>query len=105
MIALLVLAALSAFSGCAMLALSQERHWQAVSGATCGPPARVRRSGWLLITISLIMCIWRDGGSFAALLWPLMLMLGALATAATLTWQPAVLRFLTRLFQSAAPPR
>ncbi len=100
---LIVLAAASAFMGCALLALSQPRHWQAVTGALSLPPRRLRRAGWGLILASLAACAFRDGASLAALLWPLLLMAGALGVAWLLAWRPAAFRGLARL--AADQPR
>jgi hypothetical protein len=96
-------AVLAAMAGCACLALSQERHWKAVIGTA--PQARrpFRVAGWALLGLSLACCILFDGASFAALLWPLLVMLAALATAAVLTWRPGFFRPLARLL--AADPR
>lgn len=92
-----ILAAVCAFAGCALLALSQPRHWQAVTGSATIPPRSSRRLGGGLVLASLVTCIWRDGASFAALLWPLLLMAGALGVSAVLAWRPASLRPLARL--------
>jgi hypothetical protein len=101
--ALLLAAALAAWLGCAGLALSQHRHWKAVTGGA--PPRRMsaRIAGWVLVVASLGLCIARDGGSFAALTWPLLLAGSALATAALLSWCPALLRPLARVFPGGPP--
>jgi hypothetical protein len=96
--ALFLAAAFTAWLGCACLALSQERHWKAVTGGAPPRTKSLRITGWLLVAASLALCIARDGGSFAALMWPLLLAGGALATAALLTWRPAWLRPLAWAF-------
>lgn len=96
-LALMILALVSACAGCALLGLSQARHWQAVTASPSPPPRTLRRVGWGLLLASLMFCILRDGASFAALLWPLLIMAGALIAALLLTWWPAALRPLCRL--------
>jgi uncharacterized membrane protein len=93
----MILALVSACAGCALLALSQARHWQAVTASPSPPPRALRRVGWSLVLASLMLCILRDGASFAALLWPLLMMAGALIAALLLAWWPAALRPLCRL--------
>jgi hypothetical protein len=93
-------AVISAIVGCALLALSQERHWKAVTGKAQGAGQRFRLAGWLLLIASLVCCILCDGASFAALLWPLLAMLAAFAVAAALTWRPALLHPLASMFLS-----
>ena len=88
---LLALAALSAFLGCSYLALSQPRNWRTVMGEGAAHKA-ARPIGWGLIILSLILCIARDGGSFAALLWPLLLAGAAFLVAMLLAYQPSTLR-------------
>jgi hypothetical protein len=100
--ALLACAVLTAIAGCVCLALSQERHWRTVTGAAPRASRPLRLSGWTLLTAGLACCIAADGASFAALLWPLLAMLGALLTAAVLTWRPGWLQPLTRLLAPKA---
>ncbi|MEL7028314.1 MAG: DUF3325 domain-containing protein, partial [Pseudomonadota bacterium] len=90
----LFLAYLSGASGMGWLALSQPRHWRAVMpGPAPDKPKRVLRiAGWVSLFASLIFCILRDGGSFAAILWPLILGAAALAVAMALTYRPSVLK-------------
>lgn len=90
-------AVLAAMAGCACFALSQERHWKAVAGTAPHARRPLRIAGWALLTASLACCILCDGASFAALLWPLLVMLAALSTAAVLTWRPGLLHPLARL--------
>lgn len=86
--ALLIGAILAATLGSAMLALSQQRHWKAVTGLTTPAGKLPRRLGWLLLAASLVLVILRDGASFGVLFWPMLVGLGALLTAAALTWAP-----------------
>ncbi|MEO0398122.1 MAG: DUF3325 domain-containing protein [Pseudomonadota bacterium] len=98
-----LLAAMTAFFGVACLALSQERHWKKVLGYSRKELSAPRRVGWGLVFLSGVFCIVRDGGGFAALIWPLLLALGAFLTACTLTWAPNRLRGVARLFDRSAP--
>ena len=88
-IALLVLAFTLCLLGCVLLALSQPHHWRAVLNDRKADPPKVAWLGWLLVVAALIPCILRDGGSFAALLWPLILAVCAFSTAMTLTYRPS----------------
>ncbi|MFO6431620.1 DUF3325 domain-containing protein [Erythrobacter sp. W302b] len=95
-------AMLTAIAGCACLALSQERHWKAVSGTAPHARRTLRVAGWAQLGLSLASCILCDGASFAALLWPLLVMLAALVMAAVLTWRPRLLHPLARLLSPKA---
>ena len=85
-ILLLAVAAICAFIGCACLALSQPRNWRTVMGKGQAHQA-TRPTGWGLVGLSLIFCVARDGGSFAALLWPLLLAGAAFLVAMVLTYR------------------
>lgn len=93
------LAWVSMLLGCVCLALSQRRHWRAAGGA--GPRPRFLKLAGLAATgLSLLVCVAGDGGSFAALLWPLLFAAAALLTALLLTyrvyWLGPVARLLRR---------
>ncbi|MEM8682932.1 MAG: DUF3325 family protein [Pseudomonadota bacterium] len=90
----LALAFLSAFAGCTLLALSQGRNWRLVSGAYLPDTARrlARFLGCSLSVVSLGICIFLDGGSFAALLWPLLLAAAALLLAMVIAYWPTALK-------------
>jgi hypothetical protein len=98
-IVLAIAALLAVTGGCLLLALSQPRHWQAVTHTASRAPRSVRPAGWCLIGVSLILVIMRDGLGFGALSWPLLTSVGALITAAILSVKPAMLapiaKFLT----------
>ncbi len=102
MLALMILALVSSFGGCALLALSQARHWQIVTRSPGMPPHTLRVAGRSLLLASLVICILRDGLSFAALLWPMLAMAGALGVTALLTWRPNTLRRLAQLWCAEA---
>ncbi len=97
-VVLLVGALLAATFGSALLALSQQRHWHAVMGTSAPPGGLPRRLGWLLIAASLVLVLLRDGASFGALFWPLLIGLGAMLTAAALTWAPGAMKPLAKWF-------
>jgi hypothetical protein len=88
----------AATSGCMLLALSQRRHWQAVTGTASQARSSVRPAGWGLIGVSLVMAVMREGTSFGALLWPMLIGGGALITVAILTLKPEMLTPLAKLF-------
>lgn len=102
-----LLAALAAaiYLGFAMLALSQDRHWQrAGGGATC-PPRLVyplRAAGCLLLLAALPLALLRDGAGLGALLWATLLTAGAGAVVCTLAWRAHWLRPFVRLLQGFA---
>ena len=89
--ALLVLACTTCLLGCALLALSQRRHWRTVLDDRKADPPKLAKTGWLIVFASLVPCVLRDGGSFAALLWPLVFGASAMTIAMLLTYRPAVL--------------
>ena len=86
----LVFAGLTAFTGCGMLALSQDRHWSRAFGAPAQTTTKsyLKWGGWALVVASLVFCTLRDGGSFAALLWPMLIALGAISVAMVLAYLP-----------------
>jgi hypothetical protein len=99
MSALLLLAALlAALLASALLALSQRKHWQALTGGPSCPGPAPRRLGWWLIATSLAVTLLRDGASFGALAWPMLLGCSGLMTAMVLAFAPHALRPLARLF-------
>lgn len=92
----LVSAALLSLMGCVLLALSQPRNWRRVLGDRKAESPKTATAGWLFVGAALLPCVLRDGGSFAALLWPLTFAFGAAATAMVLTFRPQWLRSLAR---------
>ncbi|MGN6830900.1 DUF3325 domain-containing protein [Paucibacter sp. M5-1] len=83
----------------ALLALSQDRHWEAV--AERPGPTPVRR-GWhrgiasTCITATLPLCWFTAGGGMGTLLWSFLCFAAAFAVSLTLTWRPgALLPFTT----------
>lgn len=98
---LLLGALLAALLGCALLALSQRRHWRAVTRSQSEPGRRPQRLGSLLLMASIVLTILRDGVSFAALFSPLLIGFAALVIAILLTWVPGVLRPITKMITPA----
>jgi len=89
---LLVGALLTAFLGSTFLALSQRKHWQAVTGGPSLPGRAPRWLGWSLLAASFLIALLRDGGSFGILFWPMLAGFCVLMTAMLLTWSPQVIR-------------
>lgn len=89
-----LLAALCSYLGFALIALSQERHWEHVTGRA-EAPARPRLSvalGTVLLFIALLLSIRSQGASFGSLLWVMLVSAGAAAVSLTLSWRPTLLR-------------
>lgn len=87
----------------AMLALTQERHWEAVSDAAGMPASGQARPGmWraaaaLLFLGGLAGCVSGHGPGFGAILWVVLLGACGFAVAMTLAWAPAKLGVLARI--------
>lgn len=92
-LALLAFASLLSIIGVAAVALSQERNWRNI-GVSKAPATWVRPLGWGLIFFALVPCIIRDGFSFTALVWPMLLAAAALVIGMVLAYKPAVMRIL-----------
>lgn len=92
----LLLAVFTSTIGMGWLALSQTRNWRKVTTAPAseGVILRLRIGGWIWVIGALVFCALRDGGSFAALLWPLLLGLAAINVAMALSYRPTFLRAL-----------
>lgn len=91
---LLALASLSSLFGMAALALSQERNWRNVCNGAKPSETEIGISRWcgsLLLMLALVFCVVRDGASFAALIWPLLLAAGAFVTAMSLAYKSDLL--------------
>lgn len=102
---LLIALAFTCYSGFALLALSQDRHWERAGGGRDCPPRLVlplRIAGYLLLLASLALALWRDGPSFGSLVWATMLSVGAVAVTCTLTWRANWLRPVVRTLQGIA---
>ncbi len=93
----LLAAALVVLAGFALLALSQERHWEAVFTSGTPHPHRHRRArrglGFALIALGLVVCIAGEGPGFGSVLWMVLISLDAAAIALTLAWKPHWLRW------------
>lgn len=87
-----LLLALSAASylGFALLALSQDRHWQQAGGGRQCPAPLVlplRVLGYAALFVALVLALHRDGPGFGSLLWGTMVSLAAVAVVCTLSWR------------------
>ena len=96
----LLAAAALLFISFALLALSQERHSEAVLGSNmpllqyCWPQRAIY---FIAIICVLPLIVAQEGAGFGSLLWVLMVCANATAVAFTLTTCPAVLRPLALL--------
>lgn len=96
---------LASYLGFALLALSQDRHWQRAGGPLPCPARLVvpmRALGYGLLLAALALALVRDGAGFGSLVWATMLSVGALAVVGTLAWRAHWLRPLVRVFQGFA---
>lgn len=95
---MIVLAACLAFLGCLSLALSQDGKWKIVAGTA--PVARTRAalriSGWVLLGVTLAVCIAAEGPGFAVLLWTLLVSVACFVVAMTLSFRPTAFRPFAR---------
>lgn len=103
---LTLLAALTSFVGFALLALSQERHWSAVSGTP--PEQRVKATwaagpGLVAQLAALLASLHAQGPGFGSLLWAVMISAAAITVAFTLSWKPHWLKPLARLLRRRRP--
>ena len=74
--ALLLALFLSCYLGFALLALSQDRHWNHVGGGRHCPrrtAVLLRVAGYALLFCALVIALERDGASFGSLLWACLL--------------------------------
>ena len=82
-------------AGLALLALSQERHWEAVFTSDI-PRHHQKRTwhvpGFALIALGLLACIVGEGIGFGSVLWTILISLDAAAIALILAWKPHWLR-------------
>ncbi|MEW6453905.1 MAG: DUF3325 domain-containing protein [Pseudomonadota bacterium] len=78
---------LTACLGFACLALSQQRHWETATGGKPHPAALIwplRSAGVVLLAVSCVIAIVRDGPDCGALLWGTTLSVAAFGIVATL---------------------
>lgn len=97
--ALLIALSLACYFGFALLALSQDRHWERAGGGRDCPARLVlplRIAGYVFLLVSFALAVWRDGASFGTLVWATMLSVGAIAVTCTLTWRANWLRPVVR---------
>lgn len=90
------------FVGFSVLALSQDRHWVAV---TAMKENRRQRGAYLLavgLTLQCLACplmIFSQGAGFGALLWGIGMIGAAMSVAFILTWRPSWLLFVALVCQ------
>lgn len=105
---LLTLILATSYLGFDLLALSQDRNWERVTGQRHVPAGRtlpLRLAGYGLLALALALSLERDGASFGSILWVVALSIGGLATVATLTWRSAWLMPLARIAAAGRPRR
>lgn len=103
--ALLIALVVASYCGFALLALSQERHWQRAGGSLPCPARLVvpmRALGYGLLLAALALALLRDGASFGSLVWATMLSVGALLVVGTLTWRAHWFAPFVRVVQGLA---
>ncbi|MEM1381812.1 MAG: DUF3325 domain-containing protein [Pseudomonadota bacterium] len=98
----LLIAGLLGVGSTTFLALSQDRHWKALAPKGTKPRPVLRRIGWSLAAATLVVCVLRDGGSFAALIWPMVMAAASFTVAMGLAYYPAPLKYLAGKLAPAA---
>lgn len=86
--------------GLALLASSQAQHRSAMAMTRAPSPRRrmiQRGAGGLLLLLALASAYLRDGPSFGAVLWLLLLSLAAATVAFVLAWRPRWLSAIARM--------
>lgn len=91
---------LSCVLGMAWLALSLSAHWRQVYNTPLGklPTLGLRGAGSAALLVSALCCFAADHPSMAVLVWVMLLAGAALTVAMVLTWRPAWLAGVGRLF-------
>ncbi|APA68035.1 DUF3325 domain-containing protein [Janthinobacterium sp. 1_2014MBL_MicDiv] len=84
-----------------LLALSQERHWQAVGAAAMPVHAasRGRLCGYAGLALLYGVAVAREGAGFGSISWCMLLFFGAMTVALTLSWAPRRLRWAAWLLR------
>lgn len=88
---------MQAYIGFALFALSQPRHWHAVTGERSPSRARTlwqRAFGTGLLSGSLLLVLLAEGPAFGSLLWVLFIGIAAAGVALTLSWRARWLSWL-----------
>lgn len=94
---LLLAAQLGCLTGLAWLALAMDVHWRQVRGhrpLTGSRQLGLRVLGAAALGVALLLCLKVNHPSMAALVWIMMLTVGALSLAFTLAWKPRWLKLL-----------
>jgi len=90
----LIAALLTTLLGMACLALAMDVHWRQVRDAerTRGSAIATCSVGYLLLTASLVCCLFADTATMAVLVWMVLLAISAIGITFTLSWYPRLLR-------------
>jgi hypothetical protein len=93
-ILLLLATILAAYSGCALLALSQAPHWKTVAGGAfvSSQAQRNRSIGSALLVVAVLLALWRDGVVFGLMMGFFLLAFSGFAVAFTIACCPAGLK-------------
>lgn len=102
--AMFLAAILMMVSGCAFLALGQDRHRKAVTGNNSAYPLIVARIAAIGCLTSAALILWAVEGAFAVLVWPLLFSLCAFTVAAILTWYPTRLLIFVEMIRRRRKP-
>lgn len=100
---LLLFVFVTIYSGFALLASSQARHWKRMTIENLCSKHKVwmlRACGYGLLGVSFTLALLRGGASFGSLMWATMISLGAIAVVFTLAWRPTWFRVIGKLFLS-----
>jgi Protein of unknown function (DUF3325) len=92
-----IAALLCSICGMSWFALAMKAHWRQLRhGQTLMPRTQLqlRGLGAIALVAALLMCMWADHPSMAALVWTMALAGSALSVALTLAWRPHWLAWL-----------
>ncbi|MEM9107424.1 MAG: DUF3325 domain-containing protein [Pseudomonadota bacterium] len=81
--------------GFAALALNHQKHWTVVMHGSSCPPQTVRTLraiAWVMLTLSFILTLMRDGIAFGLILWPMVAFVVGLMVSLSIAYKPQFLR-------------
>lgn len=89
----------------ASFALTQKRHWQAVTDThSCAPSGKMllKIGGMVWLAAGLVIVLWREGADYGALLWVTQLIVAACGVVTTLSLRPRLLKPLAAVSAQAS---
>ncbi|GGB99322.1 hypothetical protein GCM10007205_05790 [Oxalicibacterium flavum] len=98
----LVLACVASLLGFGLLALGQERHWEAVTALAADRRVSQRvlmTMGLVLQALALPLLVFSQGAGFGSLLWGVLVTATAMSIAFVLSWRPRWLKPLAGLLR------